>query len=222
MIPLRASTPVTALRPPQTDRQQYGRGDGLAALRGLVVHRALEVSGGAPDSLDDSALAEIVREQSERALDDATAARLATEVREMLARYTRSPVAAALASPDVERWFELPFAWDWDGVPVHGSIDLVYRDTGGWHVIDFKSDRLDRTPAQEAATHYAVQIGLYQRALEAAVGEPASAALLFLRSGELASPPPAEVELALAEARERVDAGVLLEPADAGFLEEQE
>ena len=222
VIPLRASTPVTALRPPETDPQQYARGDGLAALRGLLVHRALEVSGGAPDSLDDAALADLAREQSERALDDATARALAGEVREMLDRFTRSPVAAALASADVERWFELPFAWDWDGVPVHGSIDLVYRDASGWHVIDFKSDRLDGTSAQEAASHYAVQIGLYQRAIEAAVGAPASAGLLFLRSGELARLEPAEVEAALAEARERVDAGVLLEPADAGFLDEPE
>ena len=73
-------------------------------------------------------------------------------------------------------------------MPVHGSIDLVYRDAAGWHVIDFKSDRLDGTSAEEAASHYAVQIGLYQRSLEAAVGAPASAALLFLRSGELAQP----------------------------------
>ena len=222
VIPLRASTPVTALRPPETDPQRYARGDGLAALRGLLVHRALEVSGGAPDSLDDAALADLAREQSERALDEATARALAGEVRELLDRFTRSPVAAALAAADVERWFELPFAWDWDGVPVHGSIDLVYRDASGWHVIDFKSDRLDGTSAQEAASHYAVQIGLYQRAIEAAVGEPASAGLLFLRSGELARPEPAEVEAALAEARERVNAGVLLEPTDAGFLDEPE
>ena len=112
------------------------------------MHRALEVSGGAPDSLDDAALADLAREQSERALDDATARALAGEVREMLDRFTRSPVAAALASADIERWFELPFAWDWDGVPVHGSIDLVYRDASGWHVIDFKSDRLNGTSAQ--------------------------------------------------------------------------
>ena len=202
--------------------QQYRRGDGLAALRGLIVHRALEVSGGAPYSLDDDALATIAREQSERALDDATARALAGEARVMLDRYTNSPVADALANPGVERWFELPFAWDWDGVPVHGSIDLVYRDAGGWHVIDFKSDRLDGASAQEAASHYAVQIGLYQRAIEAAVGAPASAALLFLRSGELATPPPAVIEAALAEARDRVDAGVLLEPADLGFIEEAE
>ena len=95
----------------------------------------------------------------------------------MLDRYTRSPVANALAAPDVERWFELPFAWDWDGVPVHGSIDLVYRDASGWHVIDFKSDRLDgdgfrpprrrRQPRLDAVADRP----LWQRAgVEAAVG----------------------------------------------------
>ncbi len=75
---------------------------------------------------------------------------------------------------------------------------------------------------REAARHYAVQIGLYQRAIEAAVGAPANAGLLFLRSGELAWPGHTEVEAALADARRRVDAGGLLEPADAGFLEEPE
>ena len=222
VVPLRASTPVTSLRPPESTPRGYGRGDGLAALRGLVVHRAIEVSGGRPDALDRERLVEIAREQSERALDDATARALVGEVLEMLDLYAGSPVAEALADPGVERWFELPFAWDWDGVPVHGSIDLVYRDARGWHVVDFKSDRLDGSSAQEAARRYAVQLGLYQRAVEAAVGEPASGALLFLRSGELARPDPAEVEAALAEARERVDAGVLLEPADAGFTAEQE
>ncbi len=222
VIPLRASTPVTALRPPESAPRSRERGDGLAALRGRVVHRALEVSGGQPGSLDDAALADLAREQSERALDDATARALAAEVREMLDRFAQSPLAARLAGAAVERWFELPFAWDWDGVPVHGSIDLVYRDGSGWSVIDFKSDRLDGTTAQEAASRYAVQIGLYQRAIEAAVGAPASAGLLWLRSGELTVLEPAVIEAAITEARERIDAGALLEPADAGYLEAPE
>lgn len=222
VIPLRASTPVTALRPPEGGPHYHERGDGLASLRGLLVHRALEVSGGTPDSLDDGALADLAHEQSERALDEAAARALAAEVREMLDRFTGSPVAAALAAPGIERWFELPFAWDWEGVPIHGSIDLVYRDASGWHVIDFKSDRLNGNSAQETASRYAVQIGLYQRAIEAAVGEAASVGLLFLRSGELARLEPAEVEAALVEARERVGAGVLLEPVDIGFLDEPE
>ena len=186
------------------------------------MHRALEVSGGQPGSLDDDMLADLAREQSERALDDATARALAAEVREMLDRFAQSPLAATLAGAAVERWFELPFAWDWDGVPVHGSVDLVYRDGSGWNVIDFKSDRLDGTTAQEVASRYAVQIGLYQRAIEAAVGAPASAGLLFLRSGELTMLEPAVIRAAIAEARERIDAGALLEPADAGYLEAPE
>ena len=219
VIPLRASTPVTALRPPEANGYQPRRGDGLGALRGTVVHRAIEVSGGAPESLDADALPALVREQSERALDDATVQALAGEVWEMLDRFTRTPVAAALAERDVERWFELPFAWDWDGVPVHGSVDLVYRDAAGWHVIDFKSDRLDGASAREVGSRYAVQIGLYQRAIEAAVGEAVSAGLLFLRSGELERPEPATVEAALADARQRVDAGAPLDPVDIGYLD---
>ncbi len=222
VIPLRASTPVTALRPPKSERHYHEQGDGLASLRGRLVHRALEVSGGVPDSLDGRALADLAHEQSERALDAATAEALAREVREMLDRFTRSPVASALATPGVEGWFELPFAWDWDGVPVHGRIDLVYHDRVGWHVIDFKSDRLDGTSAQDAVRSYAVQIGLYQRAVEAAVGAPVSADLLFLYSGEMARPKSADIEAALADARERVEAGELLEPADAGHLDAPE
>ncbi len=220
VIPLRASTPVTALRPPEANGYQPQRGDGLGGLRGTVVHRTIEVSGGAPESLDADALTGLVREQSERPLDDTTVQALAGEVKEMLDRFTRSPVAAALAERDVERWFELPFAWDWDGVPVHGSIDLLYRDAAGWHVIDFKSDRLDGTSAQEVGSRYAVQIGLYQRAIQTAVGEAVSAGLLFLRSGELERPEPATVEAALAEARERVDAGTPLDPVDIGYFDE--
>ena len=213
---------MTALRPPEDTPRPRERGDGLAALRGLLLHRALEVSGGAPDALGDDALADLAREQSERALDDATARALASEVRAMLDRFARSELAAVLAAPEVERWFELPFAWDWDGVPVHGSIDLVYRDAGGWHVIDFKSDRLDGTTARDAARRHLAQIGLYGRALEAAVGAPVRASLLFARSGELVTPPPHELAAALAEARERIAAGAPLEPAANGHGDEPE
>ncbi len=163
-----------------------------------------------------------MREESERALGDATVDALAGEAAVMLPEFARSPVAAALADPGVERWFELPFAWDWDGLPVHGAIDLVYRDVGGWYVVDFKTDRVDRTTAAEVAQGYLVQIGLYQRAIEAAVGEPATAGLLFLRSGELVQPERAALDAALDEARERVDAGVLLDPEAVEFVEEFE
>ena len=222
VIPVRASTPVTALRPPAEAPAYTSRGDGRGALRGSVVHRAIEESAGDVATLDTPALAAIVRDESDRALDGAAVDELARESAAMLAEFARSPVAATLADPDVERWFELPFAWDWDGLPVHGAIDLVYRDADGWHVVDFKTDGLDGTSASAVAERYLVQIGLYQRAVEAAVGEEPAAGLLFLRSGELVQPPRAALDAALAEARERVDAGALLDPETVEFAEELE
>lgn len=221
VIPVRASTPVTALREP-SDAPAYAgrRGDGLGALRGSVVHRALDESRGDVALLDTTALAAMVREESERALEDATVRQLASEAATMLGAFARSPVAAALADPAAERWFELPFAWDWDGLPLHGAIDLVYRDTRGWHVIDFKTDRVDGATAMEVARRYHVQIGLYQRAVAAAVGEEPSAGLLFLRTGELIEPARADLDTAIAEARERVDAGALLDAEAVESVEE--
>ncbi|MXW24452.1 MAG: hypothetical protein F4Z96_07415, partial [Chloroflexi bacterium] len=222
VIPVRASTPVTALREPTGAPTLARRSDGHGALRGSVVHRAIEDSAGDVASLDASALAALVREESERALDDATIDTLAREAADMLAEFARTSVAEALSDPDVEPWFELPFAWDWDGLPVHGAIDLVYRDAEGWHVIDFKTDSLEGTTAEAVARRYLVQIGLYQRAVEAVVGEDSAAGLLFLRSGELVQPPRADLDAALDEARERVDAGGLLDPETAEFAEEPE
>ena len=220
VIPVRASTPVTALRAPADAPTYASRGDGRGALRGSVVHRAIEESAGDVATIDAAALAALVRQESDRALDEATVGTLADEAAVMLTEFARSPVAAALADPGVGRWFELPFAWDWDGLPVHGAIDLVYRDAAGWHVIDFKTDRLDGTTAAEIGRRYLVQIGLYQRAVEAAVGEQPAAGLLFLRSGELVEPDRAALDAALAEARERVDEGVLLDPEAVEFVEE--
>ena len=222
VIPVRASTPVTALREPTGAPTLARRGDGHGALRGSVVHRAIEESAGDVASLDAAALAALVREESERALDDATVGTLAAEAGEMLAGFARTAVAEALADPGVERWFELPFAWDWDGLPVHGAIDLVYRDAEGWHVVDFKTDSLDATTADAVAHRYLVQIGLYQRAIEAAVGEETAAGLLFLRSGELVEPARADLDAALNEARRRVDAGEMLDPEAVELVEEPE
>ena len=213
VIPLRASTPVTALRPSEETVHRGGHGDGLGAVRGRLVHRAIEISyGPGGGALDAAALQRLAREESDRALDASTVAELAGEAARMLERFEGSAVAAALRASGVERWLELPFAWDWDGVPVHGSIDLVYRDDQGWHVVDFKSDRLDGASAAEIAGGYHVQIGLYQLALGAAVGALPRASLLFLRSGELIEPDAEDLERAVAEARERVDAGAPLNP----------
>ncbi|MYH41232.1 MAG: hypothetical protein F4150_05610 [Chloroflexi bacterium] len=202
-------TPVTALRPRPERQAAYGHGDGLGTLRGTVAHRAIELAFAGADRAD---VAELIREESGGLLDEELVRALAGEIEEMLARFERSQLAATLRDPETACYFELPFAWNWDGVPVHGAIDLVYRDARGWHVVDFKTDELRGRTLEEASAPYLVQLALYGGAIEHATGERPGCALLFLRSGELHAPGEAALGEALAAARELVDAGGALEP----------
>ena len=76
-----------------------------------------------------------------------------------------------------------------------------------------KTDSLNGTTAAAVTRGYLVQIGLYQCALAAAVGDAPAAGLLFLRSGELVEPDAAGIAAALIEGRARVDAGAPLDSA---------
>ena len=91
-----------------------------------------------------------------------------------------------------------------------GRSICSYHDqhTGNWYVVDFKTDRVTAGREVEAAAPYLVQIGLYAKAVEAAVGVRPSAGLLFLHSGVYYEPPWNELDAALAEARRQVDSGL--------------
>ena len=60
-----------------------------------------------------------------------------------------------------------------DGTLLEGVVDLAFRETQGWTVVDFKTDARS-TPQPQ----YEVQLRLYCDAIEAATGKPATAALL--------------------------------------------
>lgn len=113
-------------------------------------------------------------------------------------------------------------AWDWDGIPVHGQLDLLYQEgaAGRWCVVDFKTDRVTAGREAEVGAPYLVQIGLYAKALEAAVGVRPRAGLLFLSSGVYYEPVWDEVDAALTAARREIDAGLLLDPAVSEYLED--
>jgi ATP-dependent helicase/nuclease subunit A len=207
VIPVRTSTPVTALLV-QRDLPLFGHGDGLASFRGVLAHRALQLQyggGSLPPLVDLAAVA------TERPVSRAGLERIAGDVEGYLARFAATPLGLALAAGEVEARFEVPFAWDWDGVPVHGVIDLLYRDgAGAWHVVDFKTDALDGRTAGEAVEPYLAQLGLYGLAVERAVGARPTLAACFLRTGDLHHVGWERVGSALADARARVDAGAEL------------
>ena len=216
VIPLRSSTPVTALRDPAALRAFGRHGDGLGLLRGSLAHRAIEVwftTGERPSlvplagTLDDG-------------VDEQDAARLASEVDAMLDRLDASPLAATLREPGTRAFFELPFSWDWDGAPVHGTIDLAYESGDAWRIIDFKTDDVRGGALVEAAAPYLPQLALYAAALERATGRRPEAGLLFLRTGDCYAPSYRELDEALAAARARIDAGQALETPASSELDE--
>ena len=215
VIPLRSSTPVTVLKAPAHADIFFRHGDGLGLVRGSLAHAAIEewfTTGQRP------ALARLVQ-SLDADLDERAAARVVAEVDAMLDLLDASPLAATLRDPDTRAHFELPFSWDWDGVPVHGTIDLAYQAGGAWRLVDFKTDEV-RGDVAETAAPYLPQLALYAAALEQAVGQRPEASLLFLRDCRVYTPPPMDLYGALVTTRQRIDQGQTLEPDQSLRLDE--
>ncbi len=216
VIPLRSSTPVTALRPPAAPNGFAGHGDGLGLVRGSLAHKAIEVwftTGERPT------LAELSR-RLDAGLDEQAVERIVADVDAMLGLLDASSLAAILRDPATRAHFELPFSWDWDGVPVHGTIDLAYQTAGSWRVLDFKTDQVQGKTFAEAAEPYLPQLALYASALQKATGRRPGASLLFLRTGDIYTPTDADLDGALAATRTRIDAGQLLETPPSPAFED--
>ena len=215
VIPLRSSTPVTALKEPASADAFTRHGDGLGLVRGNLAHVAIELwftTGERPS------LPRLARTLGAD-LDERAATQVVTEVDTMLDLFDASPLAATLRDPDTRAHFELPFSWDWDGVPVHGTIDLAYEAGGAWRVVDFKTDDV-RGDVADTAAPYLPQLALYASALERATGQRPEASLLFLRDCRTYTPPPMDLYGALVTTRERIDQGQVLEPEQPSGLDE--
>ena len=207
VIPLRSSTPVTSLKPDVTPLDYNWHSDGLGLVRGSLAHSAIELwfTRGRRPALD-----ELIASM-EAGLGEEAVQGIVTEVDAMLDLLNTSPLADTLRDDDTRAHFELPFSWDWEGVPVHGTIDLAYESKGTWHVLDFKTDELRGKPLADASESYLPQLALYASALEAAVGQPPVTGLMFLRTGDVYVPPSTDLAKALAAIRVRIDGGAILD-----------
>ena len=207
VIPLRSSTPVTSLRLEEPSRGDFHHGDGLGLVRGSLAHDAIEewFKTGQRPPLD-----ELIH-RVDSGLGEQAVRRVVADVDGMLDIFDRSPLAVTLRDGGTRAYFELPFSWDWDGVPVHGTIDLAYETWGNWHVLDFKTDDLRGRSLADASQAYLPQLALYASALEKAVGGSPVPGLMFLRTGDVYTPPPADLAAALAAIRDSIDHGGLLD-----------
>jgi ATP-dependent exoDNAse (exonuclease V) beta subunit len=149
----------------------------VAARIGCAVHRAMEivVAGGEPGAAVAAAAAEW----------ELAIARHA-EIRGMVATLTKSAPASG-----ARRFAEFPvlFRSPEDGALVEGKIDLLIEGTGGWTIVDWKTDRLDRlrgeTAMREHFEKYRPQLREYAAALKILGVPVARACVVSARSGDV-------------------------------------
>jgi ATP-dependent helicase/nuclease subunit A len=88
------------------------------------------------------------------------------------------------AAEEIEH--EIPFTTsDTEGMVQSGQIDLLWRDAGGWRIVDFKTDTLRSNEDLEAAiARHKGQVERYVRSAVNILGEKPTGMLCFLDSSE--------------------------------------
>jgi ATP-dependent helicase/nuclease subunit A len=190
-------------------REERGTIPGAVGLKatevGDAVHRLLElVDLAAPHSPD----AGIVRTWYPDVTDEELA-----RIEAFVASYCESELAARIATLDgvaVER----PFAFDHDGVLLHGRLDVLWRDGPRALVLDYKTNTLaEGTPEEIVETDYRLQRLVYALACFRAGADEVEVVYHFLErpdavvstTFERLELPALEAELSAAIAR--IDAG---------------
>ncbi len=180
--------PAGAGQAPVAGESVPGRGRAL----GTLVHYAIS-----RDWLDiDERRRELLGSQEAVwPFSDEQRAEILDEVTELMGLY-RALLGAelpALESRSVDR-AEVPLAVAGAGTVWEGIIDRLYQVDGRWVVEDYKTDR------RVAPERYFVQLGLYLQAVKRVLGERPLGRLVYLRSGTIVEPDPAELDGALAAA----------------------
>lgn len=112
----------------------------------------------------------------------------------LVTRFLGSPRAQALAAAQADH-AELEFLLAWPpgdpsgampGLQLRGFIDRLYRDAQGeWHILDFKTQRVEAGGLAAVARDYELQMLVYALAAQQVLGlAPRSLTLCILRSGE--------------------------------------
>jgi ATP-dependent helicase/nuclease subunit A len=167
---------VVGMRPVDASGRLPGR-TGLAATEiGDAVHGLLEhVDLAAPATPDGEALADSVRSRYPGTTDEELA-----RIGALARGYCESPLAArvaGLAGAASER----PFAFEHDGVLLHGRLDVLYLAEGKALVVDFKTNVLDGlAPDEVIEGEYRVQRLVYALACFRAGAEEVEVLYQFL------------------------------------------
>ena len=179
---------------------------GLAATEiGDAVHRLLElVDLGDPRPPD----VEAVRSWYPEITDDEL-----ERVAALVAAYCDSELARRIATLD-RALPERPFAFEHDGVLLHGRLDVLHRDATGALVVDYKSNVLgEAAPEEVVESEYRLQRLVYALACFRAGAEEVEVVYAFLErpdavvSTTFVRGDVAELERELSGAIAQIDAG---------------
>jgi len=165
---------VVGLRPADGAGTVSGQ-SGLAATEiGDAVHALLErVDLRAPVVPED--LAELVQARYPAVTEEELG-----RIRAFVASYCESELAARVAALDGAT-AELPFAFEHDGVLLHGRIDVMHRDGPRALVLDYKTNSLAEGEPEEIVEHdYRLQRLVYALACFRAGAEEVEVVYHFL------------------------------------------
>ncbi|MEO0529778.1 MAG: UvrD-helicase domain-containing protein [Planctomycetota bacterium] len=175
-----------------TERFDHGGGDEFAVdprRLGTLVHAVIEQLN--PD--DDDAVATIDRLVEMLWLQHLRRNRSQgnEEAKRLAKRFVAMPEWRAMGSAKrLQREVEFLLPWrpnddDDPSALLRGYIDAIYQDTAGdWHVVDYKTNRVDAAGVPKAAERYALQMAVYGHAVESALQlRPKSLTLAFLDPG---------------------------------------
>jgi ATP-dependent helicase/nuclease subunit A len=164
---------VVGMRPSDVRRSVPGQ-SGLAATEiGDAVHVLLEHDVAADE----------VPERARRRYPAATEEDLA-RIAELVQAWHDSPLARRLAQLERVRP-ELAFAFEQDGVLLHGRLDVYAESDGRALVVDYKTNRLEElTPEEALEDDYALQRLVYALAAFRAGAEEVEVVYVFLERPE--------------------------------------
>ncbi len=181
---------------PMAERPLFLQEGGMTASeRGTATHRAMQLLNlNALEDLSGKLLVAAVRGQlvdfanlnlmTDEQFDAVSPGMLArfleseTGLRLRAARDVRREVSFNLMMPAGEALTRAEAGGEAGEVLVQGTIDLCFLEDGKWVLVDYKTSRADDLEAVKA--HYALQLGLYEKALARITGIPVKEKILAL------------------------------------------
>lgn len=163
-------------------QENWATSEGLHGVEwGSVIHKLLELAPANRASLEKIA-GDLL---AERDLDVSTV----TEAADIVESVIRSDLWKR-SFLSTMRMVEVPFEiLVEEEVPVptivRGSIDLAFKEDGGWVIVDYKADSLGSRTVEEVTREYAPQVRFYAKAWSQCTGEEViELGLFFVKTGQ--------------------------------------